>query len=167
MRRKCTDSSSTKPVEVLNFERFISQFDRTSAEIKERCDYLLYDNDENSRKIAFCELTCSETKYVEPNESNEYREGKRAKAYNQMLKSLEALLGVSLLNTHILTFQKKHCVFGWREPIASGQMDAAAASMNAFGITPSSTSELLYTSVFVVGHGFTFIQVKHPALYEW
>lgn len=167
----CTSAVLTihanNPVDVLCFERFISQFDGTSAEIKDRCDYLLYDHDAQKQKIAFCELTCSESKYLEPNASNKQPEGKRAKAYSQMKTSLEALLTVSMLCVHILTRPKKYAIFGWRERNVQFPMDQAATSMKEFTITPSSASNVLYSDVFVMGHGFTFAQIKYPTVYEW
>lgn len=159
--------TTTIPVDVLNFEQFASQFDNTAGELKDRCDFLLYDHSENSRKIAFCELTCSESRYVEPNVSSKYPGGKRAKAFSQMKASLEALLAIDLLNTHILTFQNKVAVFGWRERNTENPVDSAAQNMKSFSITPSSTAIVLSTDEYIMEHGFRFIQVKHPYSYNW
>lgn len=50
-------------VKIVDFEDYISQFDNTVAMIKDRCDYLIVD-DNFHVKVAFCDLTCSEEKYV-------------------------------------------------------------------------------------------------------
>ena len=39
--------------------------------------------------------------------------------------------------------------------------------MEVFGITPSSVTPVIYTDTLVVGHGFVFVQVKHPTVFEW
>ena len=94
--------------------------------------------------------------------------GKRFKAYEQMKSSLELLLDVDLLNVHILTYQQKLALFGWREKDVNAKViDRAEESMKEFGITPASAAPVLYTDTLVLGHGFIFVQVKHPTVFEW
>ena len=107
-------NASTTPIVVVEFEAYIKQFDNTVAEVKDRCDYIFVDGTANHRKIAFCDLTCSKEKYVEPNEGM-YPLGKRAKATSQMEKSMECLLQEPLLQNFIVTFPEKVCLFGWRD----------------------------------------------------
>ena len=158
-------------VTVVHFEIYISQFDRTPANIHERCDYLLVDNTENHRKIVFCDLTCSDSKWVEPNKG-EYPEGKRAKAKQQMLASIKALLNIPLLDTTILTFTERICLFGWREygvpkvPVIA-KRNHVIHNMEAFMTTPSSMANQLNQKKEILGHGFSFIQQKYPAVYHW
>ena len=75
----------------MDFEKYVNQFDNTVAAMRDRCDYLLVDATDEHNKIAFCDLTCSEEKYVNPNDGK-YPLGKRAKASSQMRKSLASLL---------------------------------------------------------------------------
>ena len=153
---------------IVDFEAYIRQFNGTALKIKQHCDYMLYDENENGRAIAFCDLTCSAEVHVEPNPSDSYPLGKRFKAFEQMKSALELLLDVDLLNVHILTCQQKLALFGWREKDnKTKKKDRAEESMEVFGVTPASTASVVYTDTLVVGHGFFFVQVKHPSVFEW
>lgn len=157
-----------KSVISINFESYISQFDHTKAQITERCDYLLVDDKEHA-KIAFCDLTCSEEKYVN-DDTIRFRLGKRAKAIRQVRNSLEQLLRVALFDHYLLTFPQKVGLFGWRDYNATSDIDdmtSAEKSMLTFMKTPSSMSQTLRTECMVVGHNFEFVQVKYPTVYIW
>lgn len=163
--------SNGQEVTVVNFEEYISQFDGTSANIRKRCDYLLFDDTENHRKIVFCDLTCSDNKWVEPN-IGKYSEGKRAKAKKQMVASVETLLNVPLLDHAILTFAEKVCLFGWREygvpevPVTTERHNAIR-NMQVFMTTPSSMARQLRQEIEILEHGFSFIQQRYPNIYNW
>ncbi len=162
-------NTSNSPVGIVDFEKYITQFDHTPAEVRDRCDYLLFDATVGHSKIAFCDLTCSEEKYVNPN-TGSYPAGKRAKAVKQMQTSLECLLEEPFSANYILTFPSKVCLFGWREynvPDATPMRGDAARNMLAFMNTPSSKSGKLTKKVTIVGHDFTFVQVKYPTVYQW
>lgn len=160
-----------KLIAVLNFEEYIKQFDNTPAAIGERCDYLFVDDTEDHAKIAFCDLSCIEEKWVEPNQGS-HPEGKRAKVARQMVLSIEALLKSPLLAGYILTFASKVCIFGWREygvpdaPVQAARCNVVQ-NLLAFGTTPSSMTQQLTTKQPVVGHNFNFVQVKYPSVYRW
>lgn len=159
----------SNPIEIVDFERYANQFDHTAAEMKDRCDYLFVDTSSEHGKIAFCDLTCSEEKYVNPN-GGKYVTGKRAKASEQMRKSLEHLLREPLTAHYILTFPDKVCLFAWRDysvPDMSPRHGDAAGNMLAFMNTPSAKSCTLTVVVPVVGHNFSFVQVKYPTVYQW
>lgn len=104
--------NAKEQLHVIDFEAYVRQFEHTALETRQHCDYLLYDEDINGRKVAFCDLTCSAEEHVEPNPLDAYPLGKRFKAYEQMKSSLELLLDVDLLNVHILTYQQKLALFG-------------------------------------------------------
>lgn len=163
-------NTSAKCIEIVDFEKYANQFDNTAAAMNDRCDYILVDASEGHNKIAFCDLTCSDEKYVNPNDGK-YSLGKRAKAAMQMKKSLESLLVEPLLATYILTFPERVCLFGWRDYAVPAdvtpQRGNAARNMLAFMNTPSAKSGTLSQSVPVVGHGFKFVQVKYPTVYQW
>lgn len=151
-------------VHVLNFEQFVNQFNGTSIEFKgKRCDYLLYDINENMQfpQIVFCELTCMDAQHIEK-ETQIYDGGKRAYAYEQIKNSIEKLLEVPNLKRTILDYPSKIGLFGWRESKNEANNDKAAESMENFIETPSEMSPILYNTVFVLGHGFTFVQIKYP-----
>lgn len=161
--------TSDNTIEIVNFEKYINQFDNTSAAMKDRCDYIFVDGSSEHKKIAFCDLTCSEEKYVEPN-GGKYPMGKRAKASEQMRKSLEHLLQDPLMAHYILTFPMKVCLFGWRDYYAtdvSPQRGDATRNMLAFMNTPSAKAGTLTKTMPIIGHNFSFVQVKYPTVYQW
>lgn len=154
-------------VTVVNLECYLEQFHG----FREKCDYLLLDDTDNHRKICFCDLTCSAEKWVAPNEGK-YSIGKRAKAKNQMLHSLEYLLQEYLLAHFILTFATKECVFGWRDyevpavPPRPSRNDVLG-NMQSFSRTPSSMASQIRTHEHLMEHEFTFVQIKYPNEYKW
>ena len=154
-------------VTVINLEEYLGQYKFA----KEKCDYLLVDNTENHRKFSFCDLTCSDEKYVESNKGR-YPEGKRVKVKHQMVQSMEYLLDEPLLAHFILTFAEKHCVFGWRDynvpaiPSVPSRNNVLG-NMQAFGITPSSMAKVIKIEERIKEHDFLFVQVKYPHEYGW
>lgn len=50
-------NTTANPVEIVDFENYVKQFDNTAAAMKDRCDWLLVDGSEHHHKIAFCDLT--------------------------------------------------------------------------------------------------------------
>ena len=157
-----------KTVSVLNFEEYITQFCNTKLNVTKRCDYLLFDDSNNHQKIAFCDLTCSERKWVERNEGH-YAEGKRAHATSQMMQSVEYLLNEPLLSFEILTFIEKVCIFGWREYNVPKvpERKSFTSNIEAFLTTPSNMAKTLQTEIKYLDHKFLFMQVKYPTEYNW
>lgn len=161
--------TSGVPVKIVDFEKYANQFDNTSAAMKDRCDYIILDGTSGHDKIAFCDLTCSDEKYVNPNKGK-YPLGKRAKAFEQMKRSLERLLQEPMLAQYILTFPEKLCLFGWRDHTVADvkpQRGNVVNNMLAFLNTPSAKGGLLTQTMHEVGYGFKFVQVKYPAVYKW
>lgn len=174
-RQNCNEETlivdaGTDTVSVLDLEQYISQLP-ARLNIHDRCDYLLLDDTERHRKIAFCDLTCSSPQWVEPNHGR-YPDGKRAKAQAQMRSSMEMLMRSTQLTIFITTFVEKHCIFGWRDYHASNHHATPArgnlrANMAAFTATPSSMATRLSAPQVIMDHGFTFVQVKYPSAYVW
>lgn len=158
---------SCSTVHVLEFDKYVKSFNRNFHQC---CDYIAYDTSEDKSKIAFCELTCSNTEHVEPYSSADGKNniGKRAKAFGQIRDTLETLLTLNVLDQNILTYPSKIGIFGWRERKANdGYEDAAVESMAEFSDTPSSEEPVLYTKDFILQHDFIFIQVKYPYVFQW
>lgn len=155
-----TDSKVT----VLHFEEFVSQIDNTPAALGKRCDYLIYDEDENKKRIAFCELTCSSKEYVNPTKRFV---GKRAIAHEQLQNSIEALLSVQPLDVEVLTYPQKVAIFGWRERILNNYVDQATEAMDTFSITPDSEASVLIANESIMRHNFKFLQIKYPTPFMW
>ena len=158
-------------VSVLNFEEYITQFSHTQLDVTKRCDYLLFDDSNHHQKIAFCDLTCSESKWVEKN-NGFCPEGKRAYATYQMKQSIECLLNEPLLSVDLLTFIEKVCIFGWREynvpeAATAPQRKSFTSNLEAFLTTPSNMAKILKTDTKCLGHHFIFVQVKYPTVYPW
>ena len=164
-------SANGNEVLVVDFEKYMDLLER-GLERSCRCDYLLADNGNRHEKIAFCDLTCSQEKYVDSyvTSTGKTGMGKRAKAISQLSSSIEVLLNEPVLEQYILTCQHKIGLLGWRDYTAEGleaNQQAPAVSMRTFMRTPSSEARSLTTKVNVLGHGFDFIQVKYPLIYIW
>ena len=98
-------------IAVVDYEQYITQFDRTPVNAGERCDLLMTDSGDARQKIVFCDLCCYEEKYVEPNDGNRFPEGKRAKARRQMERTLDLLVcEPTTTAVNILTYHEKVCL---------------------------------------------------------
>lgn len=160
-------------IEVVNFEQYLSQYEKIGAFVGERCDYLMTDAGMERKKIVFCELCCYSEKFVEPNEGNAYPQGKRAKVYQQMEKSIETLVQQSTTAVNLLTYGERCCLFAWRDydvpdiPVMAARGDARS-NMLAFGSTTASQMAKSTTSHEKrMGYNFIFKQVKYPSTYLW
>lgn len=129
------------------------------------CDYLIFDSGENKRLFAFCELTCSVEKYVEPNNN---QPGKRAKAYSQMLETWKLLSESDnpVFYLNVMCYTRKIGLFGWRNS-EGGNSTGAMRSLRAFTRTPSSKTGISRYSNYTFGENFDFIQVKYPHVFNW
>lgn len=160
-----------KEIAVVRFEEYIGQFDGIAANLKDRCDLLMTESGVAHEKIVFCDLCCQEEKYVERN-TGFYSEGKRAKARQQMAKSIEVLIQESLTAVNLLTYPQKVCLFAWRDydvpdtPVVASRGDARA-NMQVFGSVVSNMTSQTTSHHRIMGHGFTFMQIKYPSPYKW
>lgn len=160
-------------VAVVDFEQYITQFERTPINVGEHCDLLMTDSGNARQKIVFCDLCCYKEQYVEPNTGNRYPEGKRAKARRQMERTLDLLVcEPTTTAVNILTYHEKVCLFAWRDydvpdvPVTPRRGDARA-NMQVFGSTVSNLAASTTSHHQKMGHDFTFMQVKYPTEYNW
>lgn len=160
-------------IAVVNYEQYITQFDRTPVNVGERCDLLMTDSGNARQKIVFCDLCCYEEKYVEPNDGNRFPEGKRAKARRQMERTLDLLVcEPTTTAVNILTYHEKVCLFAWRDydvpdsPVTPRRGDARA-NVQVFSSTVSNLAATTTSHHQKMGHDFTFMQVKYPTEYNW
>lgn len=153
-----------QPMCILRFDSYIEQFhhDRMPS----NCDYLLFDEGIDVHKIAFCDITCSTSEYVEPN-SGKIPEGKRARCRIQMQTSLNLLSQEELLAARIFSIPNRVALFGWREYMPKDTFDKASSSMKDFGLTPSSKAGILEYPEMALSGNFKFIEVKYPHIYQW
>lgn len=153
------------PLCILRFDNYIQQF-YPLDKVPSNCDYLIFDEGVDIRKIAFCDLTCSTLGNVEPN-GGKYPEGKRSKCRTQMQTSLDTLAQDNLLASRIYSIPCRIAIFGWREYRKKVDSDRATSSMLGFGRTPSSMSNILEYEAMALTGNFKFIEVKYPSVYSW
>ena len=137
------------PIQKLAWDKFFQQFSGMKfCDGKKCCDLLLF---EDGRKIVFCEMTCSQQKYIE---------SKSAKARKQLQDSSSVLLNVDKIKERIKAFSKV-CIFAVRKN-SIGKNNDALKRMNAMipVFTKNPTSALL-------GNGFELITVTYPTTYTW
>ena len=155
---------------VVNYEQYIAQFDKDKR-VGERCDLLMTESGEDRRKIVFCDLCCQEEKFVEPN-AGKYPQGKRAKARQQMERTIDFLIQQEVTAVNLLTYQEKICLFAWRdydvpdEPVQATRGDARS-NVQVFGSTLSNLKGITTAHHRKAKHDFTFVQVKYPTTYQW
>ena len=159
-------------IAVVRFEHYMLQFKNVFPAHQEQCDIIMADSGVGHDKIVFCELCCYEEKYVEPNAGSYIPQGKRAKARQQMQKSIAVLISDSFTAAHFLSYPKKVCLFAWRDfsipetPVAPSRGDARA-NMQVFGSVVSNMTAQTTSHCQIMEHGFTFLQVKYPSVYKW
>ena len=158
-------------IAVVEFEKYITQFETTHANVSDRCDFLMTDSGMGHHKIVFCDLCCCEEQYVEPN-TGKYPSGKRAKARQQMDRSIRVLLEESTTAVNLLTYPEKVCLFAWRDynvpdtHVVATRGDVRS-NVLAFGSTVSNLATQTTTLHQRMGYNFRFIQVKYPSVYNW
>lgn len=159
--------NTTDEIEVLDFESYISQWDSTLVKVDRRCDYLMWNDIEGFRKVGLCDITCSKAEHVNPNPNDKHSEGKRQYAYGQMIESLDALMGIHVIEQYLLTATEKVFLFGWREPEMLNQaQDNAEDAMVSF-ILDTAIEDADTFEQPAIHRGFDFVQVKYPTAYKW
>lgn len=156
------------PMAVFYLDPWIRLFPHNIRQNFPNCDYIFADaeNMYASRKIAFCDLSCLNSKYVGPGVSTEYPEGKRQYVLKQMSSMARWLMNNVLLRQYIATATYRSYIFGVRfndiPPI-----DGAASSMHSFSQTPSSTAPTI-TSVQTLNNiDFNFVEINYPHPLRW
>lgn len=161
-------NNNGEEIAVVSYEQYIAQYGQN---IGERCDLLMTDSGMERRKIVFCDLCCYSGAFVEPN-TGRYPQGKRAKARQQMERSIDALINQYVTAVNLLTYHEKICLFAWRDydvpdvPVMAIHGNARS-NVQAFGSTVSNMATTTTTHHQKVGHDFTFMQVKYPIEYNW
>lgn len=154
-------------VAVINMDEWkASRTDKQS--IGKICDYMLYDAEDRyaSRKVAFCDLTCSTAEYVNPGKSTKYPQGKRAYAIEQITRTVEMFFKQPVMDQQIATATDRHIIFGVRLSDRPAQLPPAR-SMSAFTRTPSSTAGEVRSQQTIGGIRFTYVEVRYPERMVW
>lgn len=164
-------NNNGEEIAIVSYERYIAQYDQRGKDMGERCDLLMTNSGMEQKKIVFCDLCCYSEKYVEPN-TGRYPQGKRAKARQQMERSIDVLINKHNTSAFLLTYHEKICLFAWRDynvpdvPVMATRGNARS-NVQAFGSTISNMATTTTTHHQKVGHDFTFMQVKYPTAYNW
>lgn len=156
------------PMAVISIERWLNTFPERVRRNLPNCDYIFADAESiyASRKIAFCDLTCSKNKFVEPGGSAKYPEGKREHALRQMSSIASLLMKNLMLYHYISTATDRRYIFGVRYT-DTVSVNKATDSMRTFGMTPSSTAPTISTTQRLNGITFIFSEIKYPSPLIW
>lgn len=137
------------------------------------CDRLLSDAHAiEPRKVVFCELTCSDKKYISPYDNAAGRQaGKKAKAYDQLRSAVEFVSGLSDdCRRAVEGCRVRECIFAWRDrglPAAGSGTSGAERSMESFQLTPVSEAQMPQSRENIGGIIYTFRTIKHDRVYTW
>lgn len=156
------------PVAVIDMDEWRASRSDDIPEGTKICDFMLHDAEEQyaSRKVAFCDLTCSQQKYTEPGGSTKYPLGKRDYAIKQMLSTINLFFNRPVIDQQIMTATDRKIIFGVRLSDETSD-NAAAKSMSAFMQTPSSMAGVKQSKQNVNGISFDYIEVKYPKRLQW
>ena len=160
-------SSAKQMVEAIDLERFIDKYSNLKAiPSGKKCDLLLSDD----QKIVFCDLSCSQAKYIDPFRMADVTEkiGKRNTVRGQIANSISLLSKVPEIADAMNERLSKIALFAYREKPAK-EMDIfdsdVTAKMKALDIIGSTLSKTpMYSDM---GNGFVFTEVKYPDVYLW
>lgn len=148
----------------VELEKFFSQFDGAKlSSLKDKCDIMLYDN--IGHHITFCELSCSNSKYIEPFENAKGSQpGKRAKAYKQLKFSIEKLAAVPGIESMMDGYAQKTALFAVRRKDRLNSDSSVISNMETFSVLPRNINDGATSDM---GHGFTFEVIAYPSVYHW
>lgn len=147
----------------VELEKFFTQFDGTRrSSLKDKCDILLFDDKDH--RIAFCEMTCSQSKYIEPYENSKgHQVGKRAKAHKQLKSSIDKLASVPDIASSMNRYNHRTALFAVRHK-GSNNQSSEISNVNKFIIFPKSIQTDAKSDI---GNGFSFEVVEYPNIYQW
>lgn len=159
--------SNEHNVECIQLERFIDNYANLKAiPSGKKCDLLLMDED----KIVFCDMTCSNAKYIDPYRMKDGTEkiGKRNSVRKQIENSITLLLNVPAIASKMKEKSSRIGLFAYRIkdiPIDDNFDCKVKASMRSFmANVDRSSTEPMFSDM---GYGFLFMEVKYPNIFVW
>lgn len=157
---------SHTPVLIVRLADAIGEMPQTMRDGLKNCDYLLCDAVENpgSRKVALCDLTCSNSKYLSA--SQKYPGGKREYVVAQMLSTALFLSMHDVLWHSVQTATSRRFIFGMRVSDEK-PTDQAARAMKMFALTPSSAALQTESTQRIANIHFKFVEVRYPSQLNW
>lgn len=141
----------------VNIEEYLSRVRRNRSHTDSSCDLLLCDS--SKHKIALCELYCGKKEYLD--NSKGYKCSKKAKAYDQITKTISNLTSADCAKEEINSFEERIGIFGYRLKDLTPN-DKVTQSMSE--MVPDFGTESLSTSM--IGN-FKFVTVPFPEQYIW
>lgn len=146
-------------VSLVEIEDFLNQFEGKRAGVKDKCDLMLYDN----QNIAFVEMYCGEQKYMYPYINQKgLHEGKLAKARKQLNSTINKLSEVQSIKIKMDGYDKKTGIFACRKKSESSNGSVDEENMQVFlNTTLESKAHTL------LSNNFRFVQVEYPEVYTW
>ncbi len=158
----------SSPVAVFPIDKWLKLLPSKELERFKICDYFFIDATDEyaSKKVGFCDITCSEVKYVNPGSSTKYPAGKRAYMLKQMESVAEWILSDPVLYSDVATATNRRLVFGIRYSKNKPQTKASK-SMSAFSKTPSSTAGSLASIQNIKGFVFNMVETVYPNIFMW
>lgn len=155
-------------ITVLPLDPWFKNLPQTSKTGIKNCDYLLCDTDEilGRKRVALCDLTCSDSAYIEPGKSLKYPQGKRSYAISQMISTAKFFLDTDVLGFQIAIATERDMIFGVRsfDTVNNGIVESA---LSGFTRTPSQMAETIRSEQYVDGCKFFYIEVKYPTALAW
>lgn len=163
--RETLNVKPLNPVAVLYLDPLFNSLKITGLK---NCDYIMGDavNMYASRKIAFCDLTCSDPKYINPGGSTKYPQGKRNYILEQIEDTAKWLMSDLMIYHCLSTATCRQIIIGIRHNNIQVTSSPATA-MKAFTQTPSSTANSLTTKQIIKSISFDIVEITYPTPLEW
>lgn len=157
--------AADQEIEVIGLEEFIDNYANLKAVPSgKKCDLLLI----NDKKVVFCDMTCSQAKYIDPFKMSDGTEkiGKRNIVRRQIENSITLLNNVPEIADAIQTRTSKIALFAYREKpeVQKDEFDTKVSTqMKTLDIMRSSIARIsMYSNM---GNGFLFTEVRYPNIY--
>jgi hypothetical protein len=159
---KCSNSNA-KHITVINFESFINSLSPAFIQGKEKCDLIVFDN--NQQYILFSELTDTLPIYVGPYVNTRgHQPGKRQKAISQLLSSITLVMQVPSISLFANTHTYRQCCFFNKQSMAPPLITATTA-FNRLGTTVA--GGLRMSNPAIEAFGFEFWEFSGNQVYNF
>ena len=117
---------NSKNISVINYETFFNSLSPIFIQNKEKCDLIVYDNDQ--QYILLNELTNTLPKYIDQYINiRGLQPGKRQKAMSQLLSTLTLIMNVPTIAVFANVHTFRHCCFFNKQSISPPTITATTA----------------------------------------
>ena len=127
---------TNKTITVINYETFVNQLSHRFRQDRNVCDLIVISD--NNGHFILSELTDTHSKYINPYINTKgHQIGKRAKAQEQLLKTLIDLLAVPQIFEKIKKYSVKQCCFFNKQSMAPSPINASSAFSRLNSLYPN------------------------------